>query len=277
MRKLISANLLRMRKSRVFWLCIALTALAAGVACVNQYHWKVEYGTVINFDSFFFGSPLVVSVAAAIFTPLFLGTEYADGTLRNKLISGCTREGIYLSSLLTILLAGLFFILAFMAVVTLLGIPLFGMPHSDAKLFLMCMVIGLLASAAFCALYTMLSTLIPNRAISAVAVLLFMAALYLAATVVYARLCQPEMTTGVYSLSVNGSLLPEEPIPNPLYLTGTKRAVYQFFLDFLPTGQVISLQEMNIVHPWLMPVWSLLIMLLSTGTGLLVFRNKDFS
>lgn len=275
MGKLLSANLLRMKKSRVFWLCITLTAIAVTAACLNQHHLKEEYGLIINIQGFFFGSPLVVSIAAAMLSPLFLGTEYADGTLRNKLITGSLREQIYLANLVTMLLAGLFFTLTCIAVVTLLGIPLFGLPGSNAEVFALCMVISLLTSAAFCSLYTMLSTVIHNRTLSAVAVLLIMGLLYLAAIVVYNRLCQPEMTDGAYALSINGSLVPEEPVPNPMYITGTKRAVYQFFLDFLPTGQVISLTDMSLVHPWLMPLYSLIIIFLTTGAGILSLRRKN--
>ena len=43
----------------------------------------------------------VVGILISIFYSLFLGTEYNDGTIRNKLIVGHKRETIYLASFIT--------------------------------------------------------------------------------------------------------------------------------------------------------------------------------
>ena len=34
-----------------------------------------------------------------------------------------------------------------------------------------------------------------------------------------------------------------EDVPNPSYLRGTEREVYQFFNDFLPTGQAVNITQ----------------------------------
>jgi hypothetical protein len=63
--------------------------------------------------------------------------------------------------------------------------------------------------------------------------------------------------------------------PNPNYLTGVKRDVYQFFFDLVPTGQAFQFVEMSLVNPGLLPVYSMLIFLISTMIGTAVFRRKD--
>ena len=64
-------------------------------------------------------------------------------------------------------------------------------------------------------------------------------------------------------------------VENPQYLTGMKREIYQFFLDFLPTGQAVEISMQSTPHLWLMPLHSLFITLVSTGCGLVCFRKKD--
>lgn len=62
--------------------------------------------------------------------------------------------------------------------------------------------------------------------------------------------------------------------PNPKYLTEGKRAVYQFVLDFLPTGQATQYMLITDKTAW-MSLYSGLIVLLTAGGGLAYFRRKD--
>ncbi|MEG0494561.1 MAG: ABC transporter permease, partial [Clostridia bacterium] len=49
-------------------------------------------------DQIFFFQAVIIGLVSPLFCGLFLGTEYSDGTMRNKLIVGQKREKIYLSS-----------------------------------------------------------------------------------------------------------------------------------------------------------------------------------
>jgi len=62
--------------------------------------------------------------------------------------------------------------------------------------------------------------------------------------------------------------------PNPKYLTGNKRAAYQFALDFLPTGQATQ-YVMLTDKAGEMSLYSGCIVLLTTADGLAYFRRKD--
>lgn len=64
-------------------------------------------------------------------------------------------------------------------------------------------------------------------------------------------------------------------IPNPNYLEDGKREVVQFLYDFVPGGQAlqcVSLEANNIV---VLPVYSLIIIILTTGIGMFFFRKKE--
>ena len=106
MRELLSAMQFRLRRSGIFWACCA-AALAVGV-------WLGVAGGMQNvrelesFDmpmhplnSILFEVTPFFGFFAAVAVPVFLGAEYGDGAIRNKLIAGHRRESVYLADLLT--------------------------------------------------------------------------------------------------------------------------------------------------------------------------------
>ena len=68
-----------------------------------------------------------------------------------------------------------------------------------------------------------------------------------------------------------------EPLPNPNYISGTLRTVYQFAVDALPTGQAILLTNQELTHPGLSLAASAGLVLLSSAAGILAFRRKDLN
>ena len=78
MRKLLTANLMRIKKSKLFW---SLCGISAAISLYMIVDALANRSTSI--DTQLVSFVLIAEIASAIFTSLFLGTEYGDGTIRN--------------------------------------------------------------------------------------------------------------------------------------------------------------------------------------------------
>ena len=128
MRKLLSGNFARLWKSRVFWVLQGFSfgfgVFAYALVAYNTRNlgqgW-LEYEA----HGYFFLWVFYIAVIIALFACFFIGTDYSDGTVRNKMIVGHSREEIYLSFLLTTITAAFFFVFAYLLAVLLVGLPPF--------------------------------------------------------------------------------------------------------------------------------------------------------
>ena len=163
-----------------------------------------------------------------------------------------------------------FLILAVLA----LGVPLLnGIRLTPAQCALF--MLGTLAlAAAFSALYTFVAMLCTRKAASAVVFILGVFLLLFAGIYINSRLNAPEFLRE-YSIAHDGQVVEEEPEPNPQYVRGTEREVYQFLYDFLPGCQSIQYGDMSAENPALLAAYSLVILAVSTGAGAALFRRKD--
>lgn len=275
MRKLLCANFVRVFRSRVFWVCMAFLTGLGVLLSLSQYRELVQYGPgQASMNHIFFGYALVIGVPCAVFCSLFFGTEYSDGTIRNKLVVGHTRTGIYLANLITCVAAVLLMCAAFLLAVCAVGTPLIGFLSGEPQPVVWTLLGSVMMTVAYCCLCITLSMLCQNKAVAAVMAILGVFLLLLAAAVINARLSAPEFYNGyVFTDSLGNAS--SESLPNPEYLRGTARAIYEFFYDFLPSGQGLQYANMEAAHLWQMPVYALGISVVSTGVGLILFRKKD--
>ena len=97
MRKLLSANFSRLWKSKLFPLALLTAAVMSGlILFVNQFN---SASSIKYMDFPFFSQFIYNPVILAAFITLFLGTEYSDGILRNKLSIGHSRGSVYAANL----------------------------------------------------------------------------------------------------------------------------------------------------------------------------------
>ena len=270
MNKLLTANFARLMKDKVFWIGMAFM-FAAGVFSVVM---KLINDPMATADQLILIFPVLISIVSAAFCSLYIGTEYSDGTIRNKLIVGHARSAVYLSNLITCSVAGIVLCLSYIAAVAAFGLSLLGLSEMSMGAVAILILVAFMMVVACTALFTLLCMLNQNKATAAVICILIIVALLVLATMINARLDAPEYFDN-YVLTDSQGYASAGQIENPQYLTGMKREIYQFFFDFLPTGQAIEISMQSTPHLWQMPLYSLFIIFVSTGCGLICFRKKD--
>lgn len=259
MGKLLSANLFRLRTSRIFYIeLIAMCILAVVEVIIGaiQHRRHLAYGISIPLDSILFGCALFIGVFIAIFCSLYIGSEYSDGTLRNKIISGHLRRNIYLANLITNMEAALALCAAYLTVVIVLGTPLMGFVTQapQAVWLKACGIVALAAS--FCSVSTLISMLLEDKAVIAITELL-----------------------GIGVLSVIGFLLNDYP-GWQRETTGMVYYICVFFHSVLPVGQSIQYADVDyaaLSEPRIgsMIVYALLISVVTAIIGCEIFQRKD--
>lgn len=278
MSKLIAAQFARLWKNGVFWLGMLVMAVFGGYLPLSQ--WLENRGTLWEgadtMDSLVCVGTLLLGFVLATVVGLFLGTEYSDGTIRNKLIVGHTRTGVYLSHLIVCIAAGGLLCAAYLAPNLLIGVPLLGMTMPAAAVGRLVLCI-LALSAAYTALFTLVTMLSSSKAVAAVVCLLGTVLLLVGGYYLDARLSAPK--TLEYAIVTADGNMTAKTRPNPSYMEdGARREMYQFFVDCLPGGQTMQL----VMHEGAVPagrlsLYSGMVVLVSTGAGLLAFRRKNIN
>lgn len=107
MSRLFSANMMRLKKSKIFWLEEVFVVGYALFIYISAHSNMVSHGAVKNWNTYFFNILLLSGFVVALFVSGFFDAEYGDGVIRNKLMVGHKRRDIYLANFGTCLLAGL--------------------------------------------------------------------------------------------------------------------------------------------------------------------------
>lgn len=275
MNKLLSAGFSRLWKNKFFWLGMILLPGFLAFALFSNYYDMKQYNFSFTLDNFLYGCFLLIGMFTSIFAALFLGTEYSDGTIRNKLVIGHSRTAVYLSSLAVCFVSSLLVCLTTIIITYALGIPLFGTPETPVLTTVQKYAYGVLMIAALSGLFTLLAMMITSKSASAIVCTLGIFALLFVSMYILQRLLASEIMQYGYDVTADGSVIPLER-PNPQYLTGTARKVYEFFQDFLPTGQGLQLAEFGYLqHPLQACLCSFFVTAATTVGGILAFQKKN--
>lgn len=274
MNRLLASNFSRLLKSKVFWITIAGMLLYGVGTCISSYQNQIKYDTAVTLDGIFFLHMILIGAFCAVFCSLFIGTEYSDGTIRNKLMIGHRRSSIYLSNLIVSSAAGLLMCLIYFMTVSAIGIPLFGFLQTDPKIIWLMILNSALLIISYCSVFTMLSMLSQNKAVVAVISIIGFFVLFFLAMNIYARLSAPEFYESYIMGEAVGDMT-SQAMANPQFLRGSEREIWQFFFDFLPTGQAAQISNLEAVHPFRLPLYSLAALALTAVPGILAFRKKD--
>ncbi len=283
MSKLLSANFARLWKDKFFWLgfCV-LTAFGV----IERIGASMDSTETHYLEEAFWIQAYVIGIVLAVFVSLFVGVEYENGTIRNKIASGHFRSDIYLANVIVCIAAGWLMCLGCLTTSLLVGIPLFGFFHVELSLIFLEGICVFALSAAYASIYCFIAMLNPNRAVTAIVSILLSFFLLYTGTAISNRLDQsqyyyiPDATLGIGEIDDTEWTFNTDNIEwilNPDYLEGNKRRVYEIAFEILPGGQSLQLSGMineNSSYT-VMFFASLTWIILSCGCGLAFFRKKD--
>lgn len=284
MNRLLTAEFTRLWKSTIFRLCM-LFAGGLGIFCVVMRWIDVRQNAEIyaqlspeyrTAEGLFFAGTLYLIFAAPVLVGLFVGTEFSDGTIRNKLTAGHNRRDIYLTELIVCIVADSLMLLVNGLAVWVLGDLLLGKMSMNASEILPLCGVSITAFCALTAVLLLLMMSLQSKAIGSVACLLVVIISMFAGLTISQRLAAPEYYEPyTFEDEQTGELIQVEREKNPRYLTGTKRQCFEFLDQFLPFSQLYRVCMNNSEHLGRMAWYDGALILVATGVGIVIFQKKN--
>lgn len=288
--KLVSAGFFKLRKSLCFKIYLGFGFVYSFISVIMHYFdvakvkMFVSTGALTmddyyyNVDSVLFDSAMTMLFAAAVFTAVFIGREHGDRTIRNKLIVGHGRSGVYLSNLIVCITANLAGLLLAMGVTLAVGIPLMSCGFTVGEIVLR-IAFMIIATIAVTAIMVFMSMLISSKAAGCAVMLISMFVLLFISTGIEGSLSTPEYYTD-YEMIANedGGYSVEEDakVENPYYVSGIKRQIYEFIDRASPVSQLYHMAASAELPDTVIALASdSVILVLFTGMGILIFRKKN--
>lgn len=277
MSKLIYANLVRMIKSKIFWVSEVFLAgysifvYGMGMINVRNNSLMIDRGWTI----YFFNEMLFIHVVMAVFIPFFIGVEYSDGTIRNKIAVGHTRTDIYLANVIVCYAAGLLQFITYSIVSVFSSLFLIG-PYALTSMGQISWRVGssLFIILAYTAAFSLIAMLDANKARAVVLELVLALVFVMLTTQIWGDLQEPEMTNRVVMADTGEKVL-EENIPNSKYVSGTKRVVYEWIDAFLPEDQAMYVIDSEAAFSMRAPLCMLGESVVLIAAGVYLFQRKD--
>lgn len=279
MSRLLRADFARLWQSKIFWIGMIYSFGMGLLLTMDRYCDMREIpGYTPSIDRIVFYNAIFMPVVAAAFIGLFIGTEYSDGTIRNKIIVGRTRPALYFSNF--IVCASALIIMHLTAIIAIIGFGalLVGNIQNSITSLLSLGVISMVTVVALCAIFLLLSMLIHSRSNAAVAAIFLSLGFIIAANHIESRLNAPEYWgTGEYTYTdENGDSQHYTGLEkNPKYLEGGKRKVFEFLYDFLPECQMFQIMRQNLKNPERLLLYSIVIIVVTNTCGIYFFCRKN--
>lgn len=269
MRDLVAANFRRMFKNSLFWGGVLFMFFVAVVELVSSKIEVLSGGSSASsvLDSLLYDGALRLAVVMAIFVSVFVGTDYSDGTIRNKIVLGHHRHSIYLANLIVCVSAAIIMQAAHLLALLVPGRFLFHDLTATMQEAAALVGLDMLAINAFTALYLAVCMASRSKSTSAILTLLTVFGATLLSVIIYQELMQPE-----YVMDNATSEL----VRNGYYVSGLKRTVFDILNNLLASSQIIQLENQGVIgHIHRFAIYDLAVMGVSTLGGIFAFGKAD--
>ncbi len=229
MYKLLNAGFYRLRKNKIFWGILIITL---GMACIFLY--SVSSSTAI--DQLLLKNIGVIGIFISIFISLFVGLEYANGTIRNKIVVGHSRIKIYLSNLIISITVGIIIEFVYMLFVAIIGIPVHGGLQIPTFQFIMTLLNVVMIIVSYSSIFNCITLLCHDITMSTVICIILVLVMFIADGTL-SLIANEEEYRYMITHNEQGVVTKEIIEPNPNYPGETKKKIAQTILNIMPMSQ----------------------------------------
>lgn len=295
MSKLIAAGFVRLFRLKSLYVCFAVIAFQLIVNIVGESgQMNMHVGVTVTTDdvsksaqdildmmqftadSHISEVTFLLIIAAAIVIGNLIGSEHSFGTIRNKLTVGHDRTGIYLANFIVSLTAVLMMLIFGWVLIFATALPLGAQVQSTAEELITLFALNVLYSIVITAIFVFMAMNILSKSTTLTLSILIGGAELLLNSVLFNLLSQPEYYTPKHVEEVAGVVVSEtilgDPKPNPMYIGGARRVIYETIDTLLPCSAATEYSGEVDVPKVVTEVGELVVF---TAAGLLIFRRRD--
>lgn len=286
MYKLLNASFSRLRKNKIFLGLVILTIIIAAFMLISEYLDKVKYSSVFGISSNTTDILLtnfinIIGFFIAIFTSLFVGAEYSDGTIRNKIVAGHSRKNIYLSNLIVSIIVGLILEFIYLIIISIVAIPLFGSIQMTFSQFAFILLDMIMIIIAYSSIFNFIALICSNITISTVSSLLLILIMFVIDMLLSPTANSTEYIQKNIVMDEQGNVT-YEVVKNEDYPGKLVQTICKTISNFNPVSQAIeisgnkiNMNEEDFNNMKVYPLYSLGLIIIITAIGIYLFNIKE--
>lgn len=266
--RLLKAGLFRLKKEILFWIFIFLTIGIAGYGLI-----RCSSVDSINLDNVVNEFIMYIGLFIAIFVSIFVGKEYSQGIIRNKIIVGHSRLSIFLSNLIISIAVSILCEAIYLVIVISLGTYLFGQLQIQLSQLLLIMLDTILVIISFCSIFNFVAMICSDITVSTTICMVLFIAMFIAQGALSLTAFSTKYLTNT-TFDENGEIITiQEPDPNYPGDEKVKQARILYLL--IPQGQAMEVGSNDIELLYQMPIYSIFIISIVNFLGIYIFYKKE--
>lgn len=281
MNKLLRADFARLFRSKCFWISAILCVIYPVFICVTNYIDASRYDYICCLEDSAWSIEAFLSIAVAVLIPVFIGTEYSDKTIRNKIVIGHGKSKIFVSNIIVCVVASAILLTIHNIVLFPLGLILFTV-GSSVKYIVMITLEGYAATILLSVIMVILSMFISRKTAASITCIMITLGLLLAGVYVKSALREPEFIQ-IYDVEITDAEMDlvnfeGKMVPNSNYIReGIKRDIYEYVKNMTVGAQIVDVSDDHEIDwRWFAFFDSAAVIVFTIG-GALLFKKKEIN
>ena len=164
--------------------------------------------------------------------------------------------------------------LIYLAIILLVGIPLFGNLKMPLLQFIVRILNTILIIMAYCSIYNFIAMICSEITVSTTINIILFIAMFIAASSLGLTASSSKYITHSY-IDENGTQYIISQEPNPNYPGDAKVKMARTIYLLIPQGQAIEVKNANIEYLYQMPIYSLILISIINVVGIYLFSIKE--